>query len=87
MSLVVVLEEEDSIILRGKIFQFIPGASFETFQSLIFSKLISEKLLSCILDLILEFQLILGSHLHFDSFLFLLQFVVVVVLHLLHLVF
>lgn len=41
MSLVVVFEKEDSVILVWQILEFIPLSTFETFKSLILPKFLS----------------------------------------------
>ena len=74
-SFVVVLEEKDSVVLRRKILEVVPQAGLEALQALELTILISQDLLSSILNFIFELQLVFSPHLHLDSFGLLISFI------------
>jgi len=67
VGLCVVFEEEDSVVLGGEVLQFVPLAALETFKTLVLSEFLTQDLLSCILQLVFELQLVLFPHLHLHS--------------------
>ena len=82
MSLVVVFEEENTVILRGQVLQFIPRTGLKTFEPLVFPEFLSQFIFSSILYLILKFKFVLLPHMHLNSPLFLLNFIVLEILNL-----
>jgi hypothetical protein len=53
-------------------------AALETFQALVFPKLVPQNLFSSILHLVLKLQLVLFPHLHFHSFSLLLSLLIMI---------
>ena len=78
----VVFEEENPVILGWQILQFIPRAGLKTFEPLVFPEFVPQFILSSILHLILKFKFILLPHMHLNSPLLLLNFIVLVFLNL-----
>lgn len=67
MGLIVVLEKVNAVVLDRQVLELIPLCSLEALQALIVPELLAKEFLSCILHLILKFQLIFASHLHLHS--------------------
>ena len=62
------LESEYFLVLFREVFQVIPFARFEVLEPLVVSEFFSEDIVHGVLNLILELELILLSHLKLDSF-------------------
>lgn len=67
VSLVVVLEKVDPIVLTRQVLQRIPLTVFKVFETLVLSIFFPQQLLSWIFDFILKLELIFLSHLHLHS--------------------
>lgn len=62
------LEEEDAVVFRRQVLQFVPLTSLETLQALILPVLLTQLFLGGILNFVLELEFILTSHLHLYTF-------------------
>jgi hypothetical protein len=63
-----VLEEEDAVVFGGQVLQLVPLAGLEALQALVLPVLLPQMLLRCVLDFVLELQLVLPAHLHLYAF-------------------